>query len=372
VFLTICAIITFCLIIGYDFLAFSFRKGFVAAEKTEPSSHRPMVTIIVPAHNEEKTLPRLLDCLSRQVYPRENTEIFLVNDRSTDLTAELMGGFVSQHKYTKVFHIDTTPAGISPKKHAIATAISHASGEIIFTTDADASPKPGWISGMVRRYDEQTGMVLGYAPYRTDGPFRTLFHRLLALDYFAMGAVAAAGAGVNHPVTCNGANLSYRKCVFDEVGGFGETAKYVSGDDDLLLHRIHEKTDWKIRFCTDPETVVFNDPPGTIWRFIRQRIRFASKHLAYPWKVRAVLAAVYVLHVLLLVLLTGSIFSLSHLPFFLALFGMKAGCELFFLYRGYHLLEKRNLLILYPVAAIPYLFYVVLFPLLGQIIRSRW
>ena len=371
-FINIIVLIILFFLIGYTILAFYFRRGYSRLRHSGPSEDKPKVTVIVPAHNEEDTLPNLLDCLSKLDYPEENTEIFLVNDRSTDLTAELMGGFVSQHQNTKVIHIDETPAGIAPKKHALALAIQSASGEIILTTDGDTSPKPGWITSMVRCYDETTGMVLGYAPYRTDGPFRTLFHRFLALDYFAMGAIAAAGTGINHPVTCNGANLSYRKVVFDEVEGFGETAKRISGDDDLLLHRIHQKTDWKIRYCTDRESAVFNDPPSNLRRFIRQRIRFSSKHLAYPGKVKAVLSGIYLLHVLFLVLLGASCFSLSHLPYFLGLLGVKVICELIFLLPGQRLLENRKLLTLYPLAFIPYLLYVVLIPILGQFIKNRW
>jgi hypothetical protein len=52
-------------------------------------------------------------------------------------------------------------------------------------------------------------------PYRTDGIYGTLFHKLLALEYFTMGAVTAATAATGHPSTCNGANFSFRKKVFD-------------------------------------------------------------------------------------------------------------------------------------------------------------
>jgi cellulose synthase/poly-beta-1,6-N-acetylglucosamine synthase-like glycosyltransferase len=371
-FLSILIITTSVLLIGYGLLALYVRRGFFKLEQAEPAGNEPIISVIVPAHNEENSLPHLMDCLSRQDYPVQKIEFLFVNDRSTDLTNELMCGFVSQHENAKAIQLDETPAGISPKKHAIATAIESASGEIILTTDADASPKPGWISAMMKCYDENTGMVLGYAPYRTDGPYRSLFHQILALDYFAMGAMTAATAGRGHPLTCNGANLSYRKSVFEEVDGFGETASLMSGDDDLLMHRIRSNTPWKIGYCIDPESVVFNKPPRTIWKFIRQRIRFASKHHAYPGKMKAGLLSVYFLHLFMLALLIGSVFSLSHLPFFLVLLGAKVLFELIFIIPGKRLLEKRNLLILYPLTVIPYLFYVVLFPILGLTLKSRW
>lgn len=367
----ILAIVTFILLIFYcSFLAY-LGRGF-SKLKPGSSTRRPTVTVIVPAHNEEKTLPNLLRCLSEQHYPTDLTEIILVDDRSGDRTSKIMQDFASVHPKVTAIRIDASVENIAPKKQAVASAIQSSTGEIILTTDADALPGPDWISEMIRAYDEGVGMVLGYAPYRTDGTFSTLFHRILALDYFAMGAIAAASTGMGYPMTCNGANLSYRREIFQKVGGFGKTAKWMSGDDDLFLHRVREKCSLRINFAISPGSAVFNDPPRNFREFVRQRIRFASKHLAYPTCVKAALTQVYAFNLCLCGLVVGTIFSLTYLPILLTALGVKAVCEVTFLVRGQRLLEKRNLLTLYPFAAIPHIFYVVIFPILGQFIRTRW
>ncbi len=340
--------------------------------KRKPSPHCPRVTLIVPAHNEEKSLPNLLQCLSRQYYPVELTEIILVDDRSEDQTYRIMQDFASVHPNVSAIRIDNAIEGIGHKKRAITQAIQSSTGDIILTTDADASPGPDWISEMIRAYDKNVGMVLGYAPYRTDGPFCTFSHRILALDYFAMGALAAASTGLGYPITCNGANLSYRRKVFQEVGGFGKTAKWVSGDDDLFLHLVRKRSKLQINFAVSPGSVVFNDPPQNLREFIRQRIRFASKHLAYPTNTKAILLGIYAFNLSLLTLIVGTIFLLTYLPILLVALIVKAIFEITFLVRAQRLLEKRNLVMLYPFAAIPHILYVVIFPLLGQFIKTRW
>src|SRR5512142_2293885 len=51
----------------------------------------PGISVIVAARNEERALPALLRALLAQDYPPERREIILVDDRSTDGTAELLG-----------------------------------------------------------------------------------------------------------------------------------------------------------------------------------------------------------------------------------------------------------------------------------------
>ncbi len=358
--------ITFVLLAGYSALLIYLRKGFDRLRPGDLNYH-PTVAVIIPAHNEEKNLPHLLDCLSRQDYPVHFREIILVNDRSVDQTYKIMETFASKYSNVKVIRIHDTVREISPKKRAITKGINSSTGEIILTTDADSSPGPNWISEMVQAYRKDTGMV-----YRTNPPFNTLFHRILALDYFAMGAIAASSVGINHPTTCNGANLSYRREIFQKVNGFGETAKLLSGDDDLFLHRVHKKCSLRINFTLTPGSVVFNNPPENFRKFVRQRIRFASKHLAYPLWLKAILSGIYLFNISLLWLIIGSFLSISYLPILIITLFCKAAFEIIFLSCGQHFLEKRNFLWLYPIAAIPHIFYVVFFPLLGQFRKKKW
>ena len=365
--ITLCA----CFTGYYGFLLFYFGRGF---RRLTPGFGRktPSVTVVCSARNEEKNLHGLLRCLSLQTYPKAKLEFILADDRSDDATPALLEQFAREHSNAKVLRIPNEEKCTSPKKHAIAKAVARASGRIILTTDADCLPGPEWIREMVRCYDAETGMVLGYAPYRTDGPYDTFFHKLLALEYFTMGAVASATVSMGHPSTCNGANLSYRREAFDRVGGYGDGNRWLSGDDDLFMQRIHSKTDWKIRFAASRQAAVPNAPPRNLREFIRQRIRFSSKHLAYPPRMIAALSGVYGFYVCLLGLSIASCFASDLLGVCAAMWLVKTAAEVPFLIRAQKALEDRRLLKYYLILMPFHLLYTVFIPFLGRFVKPKW
>ena len=358
-------------LIIYCALLLYFRLGFNRL-KHGNSVNQPAVTVIVPAHNEIDNLPSLLEKLSVQTYPMELIEIILVDDRSTDNTYEIMNQFISNNPNARIIRIREEEISLSPKKQAILRAITDSTGEIVLLTDADTLPDQNWIAEMIKMYDKDTGLVFGYAPFRTDGPYDTLFHRMLALENFSMGAIGAATAGMSHAVTSFGANFSYRRKLFEDLDGFGDSIKILSGDDDLFLHRAKKHAVYQIRFSAAPESIVFTNPPFNFKHFIRQRIRFASKHLAYPKPVIAVLSIIYLFFLCLLMNLIGCFFNPSFLVGTISFLTIKTVFELAFLLKAQKLLEKRNLLMYYPLVVIPHLFYVVIFPILGQFFKKRW
>ena len=97
----------------------------------------------------------------------------------------------------------------------------------------------------------------------------------MAQDALSTGAMSR---GI--PLSCSGRNLAVRRKAFDEVGGYGETKGVLSGDDDLLMHKLANRG-WIIKNILIPEATVSSPPPPTVGMFIRQRLRFASKGFIY-------------------------------------------------------------------------------------------
>jgi GT2 family glycosyltransferase len=103
----------------------------------------PRVSIIVPACNEEETVEEALGRLLALDY--DNYEVIAVDDRSTDLTGEILdrvAGSPRAHGCLKVIHIDALPSGWLGKTHAMWTAARQATGDWILFTDADVLFKP--------------------------------------------------------------------------------------------------------------------------------------------------------------------------------------------------------------------------------------
>jgi glycosyltransferase involved in cell wall biosynthesis len=113
----------------------------------------PLVSIIVPARNEEQIIEQALNTLLALDY--DNYEVIAVNDRSTDLTGEIMEKMEKTHfsrntqerghpNFTsfRVIHHNELPSGWLGKTHAMWTAAKEATGDWLLFTDADVLFKP--------------------------------------------------------------------------------------------------------------------------------------------------------------------------------------------------------------------------------------
>ncbi len=122
---------------------------------------QPNVSVVVAARDEEDTIQRCLRALLAQDYPLERFEIIVVDDGSTDRTAARIRAMASE----PVRLLSTTAAcGHSgSKKAALTLGIEAARGDIILTTDADCLVPPSWITGMVRYFEADVGLVIGFS-----------------------------------------------------------------------------------------------------------------------------------------------------------------------------------------------------------------
>jgi len=332
---------------------------------------KPDVSVVVAARNEEKNIGNLLKALTAQDYPEEKFQIIIVDDESKDRTCSIVEKFRESHKNISLVHVKNRATAISPKKNAIQLGIQHSHGNIILLTDADCVPPAQWISGIVRYFSHDVGMVIGFSPYELPA-LKTLFHRLLALDSLALGAVAAATAGLGRPATCSGRNIAYRRCVYDEIGGFEKIKHFISGDDDLFMRLVASETNWKIHYAYDPQVVVPTRLLANVKQFFNQRIRHASKGLHYNWKTITTLSLVYLYNLLLFVTLPVAIMHPQNfwMPF-MAL-ALKSICEFLFLGKFAADMKKFNFLYAFPVAIFLHIPYVVIFGALGQIMKFQW
>ena len=103
----------------------------------------PRVSIIVPARNEQESIEQGLRQLLALDY--DNYEVIVVNDRSTDRTAEIIERVAASpeaHGCLKAIHVAELPPGWMGKTHAMWTAAGQASGDWLLFTDADVLYKP--------------------------------------------------------------------------------------------------------------------------------------------------------------------------------------------------------------------------------------
>ena len=116
-------------------------------------SRLPQVSLVVPAYNEAALIDSNLEklCLYMQSLEADfRWEIVLINDGSTDGTAEIVEAFARRHQNVRVFH-HITNFGLG---QAFKFAFRHCHGEYVVTLDADLSYSPDHIQQLLQKITE--------------------------------------------------------------------------------------------------------------------------------------------------------------------------------------------------------------------------
>lgn len=275
-------------------------KGWAALRrpKTGSGNFSTKVTVLIAARNEEARITYTIDDILAQDYPKHLTEFIIVDDHSTDRTANIISGYADRG--VKLLQLKEDKPLNSYKKKAIAQAIGLSNGELMVATDADCRMGSAWLSSIVDYYEN-------YNPVMISSPVtyfeeRSLFENLQTLEFAYLIGIGAAFIGNGRASTCNGANLAYRKDVFYEVGGFTGIDDLASGDDELLLQKVAERYPHRIGFLKRREAIVYTHAKHTLNEFLQQRRRWASKSTKYKdKKIVALAVSIWLFNLSLLV-----------------------------------------------------------------------
>ena len=265
-----------CLLI---YVAFIVRNGWYFSRAQEGRSTQadtlPFVSVIIPARNEEKNILTCLNAVLAQQYPDHLWEVILVNDHSTDKTPDIAREIASS--FSKLIILDL-PHNQSGKKAALSHGIRQAGGELILQTDADCVMDNNWIAAMMSYWEEGVGLI--------SGPIKLSFRqnwleKFQAIESMGLVCIGAASLMAGRPNMCNGANLAYGKAVFESVQGFEGIDQVASGDDELLMQKVHLQGRHKLRFAKSRAAIVLT-PACKNWRDLKtQRLRWVSKARNY-------------------------------------------------------------------------------------------
>ena len=240
----------------------------------------PLFSVLIAARDEAAALPHLLQALQNQSLPPHFFEVLIADDHSADGTAALVRAAAESAPFA--LRLIALPPGRTGKKAALTAAEAQARAPWVVCTDADCRPAPGWLQA----YATLIHSVTNSPTHFVSGPVRLTpggawFDGLLGLEFAGLGGVGAGCIGRGRPTMCNGANLAFRRSTFHEVGGYLDNQGIASGDDEFLLHKMHQGYPAGIRFLAAPEAVVDTPAPATLRALLRQRVRWASKYPHY-------------------------------------------------------------------------------------------
>ncbi|MDX1670799.1 MAG: glycosyltransferase [Balneolaceae bacterium] len=155
-------------------------------DRMEPSGDLPLVSLCVPARNESRSIKRCVDSLLDQTYP--NLEIWVLDDRSTDGTTEILNHLAAQRPADlHVIHGDPKPDGWLGKPWACHQLSRSAGGSILLFADADTVLEKDTVSRVVASLQQENLDMLTVWPKQQLGTFwektvvPLVYHALLTL-----------------------------------------------------------------------------------------------------------------------------------------------------------------------------------------------
>lgn len=182
----------------------------------------PRVSVVVPAYNAAETLPLCLAALTRQDFPAADYEVIVIDDGSTDATAEIA-------RAAGVRVLSQANAGPAAARNA---GISAANGEIILFTDADCEPIIDWIAQMAAPLaDPSVAGVKG--SYRTHQG--AVVARLAQCEFEERYDRQARLPTIDF---VDSYAAAFRAVVLREAGGFDPAFRYANHEDVDLSYRL--------------------------------------------------------------------------------------------------------------------------------------
>lgn len=316
----------------------------------------PLVSVIVPARNEEKTIGKCLISLIEQDYP--NIEIIAVNDNSTDRTAAIIEDIREKDTRVQLVDGEDLPPGWMGKNFAVYQGVQHAKGEYLLFVDADEWFNPRCISRTICYALEHGSDLLILMP----GAVRKGFWERLIFPVYTQITWSTLPFSLlednrSHANLGGGPYLLFKREAYEDIGGH----ERIRGEivEDMMLVRAIKKSGLKLSYLFGHELLTLGSYGNlsNIWRQLSK-----SYFSGIGRKAWIVGESVFLLFSFLILPWVSVILSLSYLmiypwgwfPFLVFLLGMgQCISALFLRYRLKQYISLDNTYsLLQPLAAL--------------------
>jgi cellulose synthase/poly-beta-1,6-N-acetylglucosamine synthase-like glycosyltransferase len=314
-------------------------------------------TVIVPFRNEAEHLPFLLKSISELNYPLDRFEFIFVDDESSDDSVKIVELFLKKFPNGSKI-INNIRRTNAPKKDAISTAVEIANFEWVVTTDADCILPKYWLDiydCFIQCHDVE--FIVAPVTYIKTNSF---FERFQALDFLSLQGATIGGFGIKKPFLCNGANLAYKKTLFNTLKGFDGNTTIASGDDIFLLEKAMKKGPQKVHYLKSLHVAVSTIPETNFKNLISQRLRWAAKTSNYSnlfGKLTGI--SVLFMNALVICLIMITAVGIVHPNILVYSFLIKFGMDFLLLFKAVRFFNQEHYLLSYFFSSILYPFFCV-------------
>ncbi len=230
---------------------------------------------MVPAHNEGVVIVRTVLSLLNFDYPHDRYEILVINDNSSDNSAELLAQIQQTYPERNLTVINTdAETGGKGKSNALNIALAQAKGTVISVYDADNTPERDALRILVAELlqDDQYGAVIG--KFRTRNKNASLLTRFINVETLSFQWMAQAGRlQLFKLCTIPGTNYVIRRDLLEDIGGWDTKAL---AEDTEISFQVYRRG-YRINF--QPLAVTWEQEPQTLDVWFHQRTRWVKGNI---------------------------------------------------------------------------------------------
>jgi glycosyltransferase involved in cell wall biosynthesis len=213
--------------------------------------HKALISVIIPARNEEASISRAIESLALQP---DVTEIIVVDDQSTDRTGQILKVLAGRVAKLRVIEAGELPSGWTGKNHAASLGASAATGDWLLFTDADTYHYLGSTRRALADAVDHDAVLVSYSP---EQEMETFWERALIPFVYWRLSRHFSYARINDPhrsdAAANGQFVLVLRTAYEEIGGHAAIAPEIL--EDVALARRMKKFGHRIYF-TAPVGVV--------------------------------------------------------------------------------------------------------------------
>ncbi|MEP6894594.1 MAG: glycosyltransferase [Chloroflexota bacterium] len=208
----------------------------IVVEPTPPPQHAPLISVCIPARNEERNIRACVEAILNQDYP--NFEIIVLDDRSTDATAQILADIAARDSRLHPINGSDLPSGWAGKPHALFQASAIARGEWLCFVDADTFLSPATLSSCYAKALETKADMFTIMTFQVLGSFWEKTIMPLVMTALSTGF---SPRKVNDPnrkdAIANGQFILIKRSVYDAIGGH-ESVKDKIVEDKAISEQV--------------------------------------------------------------------------------------------------------------------------------------
>lgn len=237
-----------------------------SAEKLIPKkiAKFPLVSITIPAYNEEKRIWKTMKSVIDLDYPKNKIELFVMDDGSKDETKKVVEEFIKKYKNFNIKLISKSNRG---KGAVLNEALGLSKGEYFVVFDADSTVSSDALIKMLPHFDVKKDVACVLPAIKVRDPNNSLL-KYQWIEYLVTFFYKYIMDFVDCIPVSPGPFSVYKKQVLKNIGGFDEDNLTEDLEMSLRLQKYH------YRILQNNDVVVYTTAPETWKQFYHQRNRW--------------------------------------------------------------------------------------------------